>query len=192
MLVCKICRYLGDLILIQIAFVIGFNFHFHTGKQNYIPDKKKCTEPRRSFTVVVSWWKFCLLKCQYSSSVKYFERSKKILLFWSSRHIPGKEQPTATCDLQLGCDGPWDDFRSVSMLTGDDVHHNPVEDRRVRSQRTCWLLVTRYVWMTRIKIIPVSNLPRWMRVYTSKNTLVPISPNFLCKSFDINIIFSFI
>ncbi len=45
------------------------------------------------------------------------------------------------------------------------VHHNPAEDRRLRSQR--WLLQTRYVWSTRINFfILVSTLLRWMRVYT--------------------------
>ena len=60
----------------------------------------------------------------------------------------------------------WRHLLSVHQLTGSHlkVHHNPAEDRRLRSQR--WLLLTRYVWMTRIKIILVSNLPRWMRVYT--------------------------
>ncbi len=28
---------------------------------------------------------------------------------------------TTTCDLQLGCDGPWDDFHSVGLIPGDDV-----------------------------------------------------------------------
>ncbi len=67
------------------------------------------------------------------------EETRMIFLFWSSRHtwLRAANGATPTCDLQLCCDGPGDDFRSVGILTGDDI---------IR-----WLLLTRYVWMTRIK-----------------------------------------